>query len=428
LADAPYQEVTESITVNVYGCSASEATQRLTALLDLLERAERWAMGENGQAAVLLRAYVQGDDQPYDAVLLGLADDQPYAALQPTWDQGADRYVIPGVTVTIRRLGVWLGATQNAVVTVTNGEVGTLTWSGESAVLTPTDMVISEWQSYAQGFVMLADETTDIAIIQAETSATDTSGAAITTATVAEALARGGSFRRYSSAAGLTWVLRYTIPASFRLQPRFAVYAVAGPQVIGPTFQLQAAITSSTGSIAFSALLPQTPLVTVTYGVSGVAEGRQPYLLGILEAPATALTGATMVVDVIVPNVPAAGLEIDALILVSLTPDTLQANALVAPVTLGDNAPTAFNRSLDTVRLPQVYRGTLGSYMLPSYWARGDTALFTRTTTTVISVQATGEVTSNNTWRWSRFSLLPPANIHNVVARRRRGHRLPGGA
>lgn len=160
---APYANVEESATINVYGQSATEALEALDDLNAALEQAEAWAMGEAVQP-VLIRVQILGSElaDPLEAVILGRSDQLSYMVrLQPTFNQDLALYEIANVEIRFMRSGLWLGeATTKALAnTVTNPALMTVDMGERLRLLSPTTVKVTGFDSgtpmLGSGFLIL---------------------------------------------------------------------------------------------------------------------------------------------------------------------------------------------------------------------------------------------------------------------------------
>ena len=130
---SPYLNVTEVLTVNVFGESVTETLQALDDINVVLEQAESWSLGDAVEP-VLMRVQLQGSSlvDPLEAVVLGRPGDDMSMVLQPTFNQDLLVYEIANVEIRLLRRGLWLGEeverslsgtlTNPAVMTVNMGE------------------------------------------------------------------------------------------------------------------------------------------------------------------------------------------------------------------------------------------------------------------------------------------------------------------
>ncbi len=131
---SPYLNVTEVITVNVFGESVTEALQALDDINTVLEQAEAWSLGDAVEP-VVMQVAVEGSSllAPLEAVVLGRPGDELPMMLQPTFNQDLLIYEIANVEVRLVRRGLWLGEevettlpstyTNPAVMTADMGEI-----------------------------------------------------------------------------------------------------------------------------------------------------------------------------------------------------------------------------------------------------------------------------------------------------------------
>lgn len=163
----PYTNVVETITVNVYGTSASDALEALEALNNVLEQAESWYLGE-GVPPVLIQVQIVGSAlaDPLEAVVLGRADgDTSWMRLQPTFNDDLTMYEIRDVELTFLRRGLWLGETsaEVAVQPLANPAVMTVDMGERLDRLSPTTVKITDFDSGTtlidDGFLIVTGST-----------------------------------------------------------------------------------------------------------------------------------------------------------------------------------------------------------------------------------------------------------------------------
>ena len=107
---SPYLNVSEVLTVNVFGESVTEALQALDDINIVLEQAEAWSLGDAVEP-VLMRVQMLGSslDEPLEAVVLGRPGDESPMMLQPSFNQDLLIYEISNVEIRLVRRGLWLG-------------------------------------------------------------------------------------------------------------------------------------------------------------------------------------------------------------------------------------------------------------------------------------------------------------------------------
>lgn len=126
--NGPYDEVIDTMVVNVYGDSAQNAIDNLEWLNRILDQAGRWWAGEHDLssatvdriAPVKIRARVQDSPltQPVQSLVLG-ARETPNITLAPTFDIALGRWVFRDVEVSFLRLGIWLNNSSTSATSAT---------------------------------------------------------------------------------------------------------------------------------------------------------------------------------------------------------------------------------------------------------------------------------------------------------------------
>jgi hypothetical protein len=147
-----------------------------------------------------------------------------------------------------------------------------------------------------------------------------------------------------------------------------------------------------------------------------------------------------LVIDLICPVAPADALEIDALIVVGLQPSTMISQVVTERAFLRNNA-IRWDQRGSTIRPPDVSVGgalffgasltwptPFTSFLGAPLWARGNAALWTIGSIIAVTIQGCTTNPGGNAWRWAEDSTPSLPIRHQIVARRRRGHRLPGGS
>ena len=107
----PYGPVEEQINVWVYGNSAAEAIRNLQRLVDLLDQADAWSLGDRVNP-VRLQVQIQGSElaAPLESLILGRAsDDAAIVVNPPTFNDQLPLYQIGPIALHFLRQGLWYG-------------------------------------------------------------------------------------------------------------------------------------------------------------------------------------------------------------------------------------------------------------------------------------------------------------------------------
>lgn len=139
---SPYNDVTEEITVHVFGMSEGDALTRLEALHDLLLQAERFADNED-VSPVRLQYMPTGGKLVYECLIYGRGDgDGIDSALQvtPTFHSRLRAFTIENIRIRVVRSGLWIDPTPETATVgsaVSNPGVITATFTSTPDVPSP---------------------------------------------------------------------------------------------------------------------------------------------------------------------------------------------------------------------------------------------------------------------------------------------------
>lgn len=247
----PYEDVVEEWDIHVTGASVPAALANLAVLARLLEKAERWARGEN-LSPVLVKfsprgATVSSTSNPLQAIILGpAAGDQVSGLRLPvTFDNvGWSGYVIRARLRFVRR-GAWLLATtvDGTSAGAANPAVMSLTSLASHNNLSPCKVKIAGFQfgtvfDFADSLpiVLLARQASDLQLVEAEGG----TGTAYTSVADSGNNASGGSVLRYTptgtSEAASGEISLPSVTAGARL---FAFFAAIRNNSASVTFQVR---------------------------------------------------------------------------------------------------------------------------------------------------------------------------------------------
>jgi hypothetical protein len=175
-----YEDVIEQIPITVRGATGSAALANLDAIVRLLVQAERWRRGEN-VAAVRMQwlPTASGMANPVEAIVLGVAPGEQLIYAPPQMIDFAN-YEIPGVVIKLQRRGRWLANSESsaASASTTNGDLATISLGSALNLPSPTRLTVTNF-GYGKStggrmrnaILLLAETSTDIAIINAESMA-----------------------------------------------------------------------------------------------------------------------------------------------------------------------------------------------------------------------------------------------------------------
>lgn len=107
LGGLTHEDVSEQITINVYGSTGAVALENLHKLAALLNQADEFSSGANVEP-VLIEVLPQGSGSatPVKAMIVGT--DGPPLSTPPTWNDHLMLFEISDVTIRFRRRGLWL--------------------------------------------------------------------------------------------------------------------------------------------------------------------------------------------------------------------------------------------------------------------------------------------------------------------------------
>ncbi len=278
----PYEDVVETMEIHVTGSTVPACLANVAKLARLLDQAARWARGDNVAAVVCQYspkgATVSSAADPLQVVVLDGAVELPPSFTGPYVSQS--RYVAQA-TLRFARRGLWLHTDTTATsASAANPSVLTVT-PADHATLSPTKIAIRAPAVTAinDGFVIVAQQASDIQLVEAETGA---AGAWTSVADGAAAGdASGGSVLRYtptgtSESGSAVLSIASLTPGTRRIMVLAAVRDNSGVRTFQLKVQGQVALSASTFMV-----VSQTPWKVIDYA------GGKPQILnlGILAAP-----------------------------------------------------------------------------------------------------------------------------------------------
>lgn len=232
-----FDEVEESITLNIFDTTGAAALGNLEALAAALRQAQQFADGENVDP-VLIEVQPQGSNlvAALKAVIMG--GDGGLLALPATFNDLLMIYEIAGVIARFKRRGAWLdaGETPGASTASAVPAIESVSFASSHNIPSPVAIELSGFSSSTlviqNGIVLVTNDADKLAIIEAETA---TSGGT----SVGDALARGGTVRQVSSLLGST-TLFYTLTSTQKANlNRCHVWAVVRNNSTTTQWQLQ---------------------------------------------------------------------------------------------------------------------------------------------------------------------------------------------
>lgn len=161
----PFEDVTETLILNVHGSSMADAYTKIHALQTLVEQAERFERGEIVSAVVIKYsppdAAISSAANPLQARVLGGS-----ITLPDNISTAHPQAVIVGVRLQLRRTGQWLHAAVSAASAATNnGEVATISLTA-CDIVSPSALLI---RNIAQKGT--ANSYSDVVVLQAASAA-----------------------------------------------------------------------------------------------------------------------------------------------------------------------------------------------------------------------------------------------------------------
>ena len=217
-----YNDVTENIPLHVRGATPAAALANLQAVSELLDQAELWFNGGLVDPVVLQYKPINSSlTNPVEAIVLGPGSSNSMLRLSPQVNS-AGNYEIQGITVAIKRRGLWLGDTDTQTSsTATMPAVQSVTMSNNTAVSTPTKVkaTVSGTGLGVSGKCILFMSSLSNGIYLAESS--DLSG----TTPVSSSQCSGGSYVELGVNSSVTTYTDTTITMNADAK-HFAVYAM----------------------------------------------------------------------------------------------------------------------------------------------------------------------------------------------------------
>lgn len=148
----PYNPVTETLSLMVYGETAGETIRNFTQLVTLLDQADAWALGDR-VAPVLFQVQIQGSSlpEPLSAIILGrTSDEAPFVINPPTFNDTLTVFQIGPISIQFLRSGLWYGEE------IDGEAAGQVTPSIFTVDLTEDEQVLSPTRIELNGFAPAA--------------------------------------------------------------------------------------------------------------------------------------------------------------------------------------------------------------------------------------------------------------------------------
>lgn len=264
----PYEDVTETMTINVYGSTTAECLSRVQTLKRLLDKAERWAREDDlTQAPVILKYWPQGSalSETLQAVILGRAADDASMTLPDDWHNGTGiSKVAIELTITFRRRGLWITATATHATAVNTdiSDVATLTFASSVTTPSPVNLGVYGFSpgTISDGFLFTSKGTTQLMVMSPGSASFASGTAAWSTVVETSKASRDGTLMRYTpSGTATSYSPVYTATAIRGL--RLAFFAVVRNNDATKTYQMS--VTCTRYGVTMGAMSATTNTVTI---------------------------------------------------------------------------------------------------------------------------------------------------------------------
>jgi hypothetical protein len=395
-----HEDVVESIPLRVFGASAADCVQFLELLAAAMDQARDWKDGA-AVDAVILNYAIDGTTLAsalQTAVLGTPLDAADILSLPVTFNQNLQVFEVNPVTLPVERRGEWLGDEESDnSATVDNGDVMTVDLTATTQP-SPTVLRLGEFDQAGPnetwgGYLLLAESSDDIVIINAEVVAGTTDYTSVVDSTN---LARN------------TNVLRFTPTATtYRATNITSVFTInESVRMIGAFINAR----NTSSDYRFNVVLEYGQYLTIE-SFSGIdsrpfvipAGASDPawYFIGItnlrtelksvrVEAQAESLTGSPT-------------LEIDTVVLVDMSSVRVVALSEVSAMANWSNGDTeiVIDHSILERPAPRVYTKKVAdsSYSLAGIYYTGNALLHTSSATLTALYLSTG---GNDPRHWRR--------------------------
>lgn len=396
LGGRPYTAVTEEIRLHVYGATTAAALANLAVLAQLIDQADRWYRGET-VAPVRIEYLPQGSTMASTAqsLILGFAGDAGPVGLPMSFNDRLMLFEISDVSVRFVRDGAWYGPEETITIARgTHPSVGSGTFATSAAHLSPVKVALGPLPeqltitSYDTGYLLLADRSSRLQILEAETMA------------LATRFTTDIDAARNPSGTG---VLVYTPTDTLEWNSALGTVTLSAGKRVG----IIAAVRNSHATTTFQVR------VEVDGGADRNLATTRPYLVDASTTdPRIVLLGMALCEDIlaniriyVTASAAAGTLSIDYLALINMDDSTSRILAIGATdVTKQIASPETSTLTVDprplTDRTPQVRQfGTITpavQYAVPD-WYRGDAFLLSIGTT--IAAVYCGRNASGGYWR-----------------------------
>lgn len=316
-----YEDVEETMTLDVLGTTPAQALTNLGNLSAALDQADRWSLEEN--VSPLILSYMPSGSalgHALQTTVLGRYDQQPMVGLSAGFNDVGYLYEIHDVEVRFKRRGSWLDTAETATSTATDaGEILTATFSGNATVSSPVRVgFTSNVPSLPNGAIMLfAKAASKFLLINAK----DMAGATAYTSIVATtANARSGNVLRYTPT-GTTVAQSNSVAAAFTSK-KTAVFATVRNNG-SATYQIEFTAVTSVG-----ATVVRTPPAYIDASTTNP----RTVFLGYVANPVGALGSYNIRITA---SATGSSLDIDEIVLMDVDDETSTAVGVI-PTALGN--------------------------------------------------------------------------------------------
>lgn len=416
-----YTEVDCTIPLVITGTCPANVYTALQSVWVLLDQAQRFWKGEPGVTAVRLVAQATGSTvSAVEAMVLRRADADAPLSLPPVYEVTRSNYTMQGISLRFTRRGQWLGATDTATGSAQpSGTVFSVTVADHDTI-SPVIVNLSLPTSIAgtialsPSVLILTDDTSDIAIVEAESFGASTQYTVVTPA--AAEVARGTQVLRY--AATPTAELQsasLATPTLLQGSQPVSIFAVANAVLETMSIRMWFYDAQSPSIVAFET----TPVI-----VDPLNQNRPlPVFLGTVVPPPD--TGyRTMRIVCSNPAVSAFTMDIDYLVFVketdALSVITFPSNFFIVdpPYTVGTVMRLRSDHQTNSALVPFVGIATSANAQRTSVSHNGPSLPVMRDTTLAGIWLSTGSATGSSS-RW-RFTNVADSLYSNTPSAERR--------
>jgi hypothetical protein len=319
-----YDDVEESITLDILGATAADALANLAALSTTLDQADRWYLEEN-VSPVTLTYKPDGANSisGLQTLILGRVGDEPLFGLSSLFNDVTYLYEIRDVVLKFKRRSLWVDATTQAAASAasTAGEILTATFAAGVLIPSPTKVLFTGASlALSNGaLLLLASAASKFSIINAFNMA---GTAGFTSVNDAANRARG------------TNVLRYT-PVDTLEKPAQVFSSVFNPRKMAIYATIRNNSVTTTWAVSLSgtySYASNTPVKTAAIQVDASTVNPRVFFLGFIATRPTSLVSYNINVQA---SAASGTLDIDEIVLVDVDDETSKAIGILS-VSLGN--------------------------------------------------------------------------------------------